>query len=100
MRHELKIDSKNFNAILFGNKTYEIRLADRDYMVMDKLLLRETRFTGKEMKQGKPLAYTGKRIYARVTHVLQGPIYGLKEEWVILSLSVYDMITGIKIKTI
>ena len=89
MRHELKTDSKNFEALAAGVKLYEIRLNDRDFTIVDELILRETRFTGKKMKEGKPLIYTGSRIYAWITHILSGPIYGLKDGWVILALDIF-----------
>ena len=39
--HKLKIDSKYFDAVLKGFKTFEIRKNDRNYKVGDKLILQE-----------------------------------------------------------
>lgn len=83
---ELKTDSDVFQDVWSGRKTYEIRFNDRDFQVGDTLVLRETEHTGAEMKAGKPLAYTSRELRAEVTHVLAGPIYGLADGWVILSL--------------
>lgn len=85
MTHELKTDPEVFEALHQGNKTFEIRFDDRGYRVGDRLLLKETRHSGEEMKQGKPLVYTGRMMGFAVSYILRGPIYGLKEGWVIMS---------------
>jgi hypothetical protein len=85
MRHELKTDPEVFQAVLRGEKLFEIRFDDRGFMVGDHLLLIETEFTGEEMKAGKPLVYTGDAYDFEVNYILRGPIYGLKEGWVIMS---------------
>lgn len=91
MRHELKTDPEVFKAIFSENKPYTIRFDDRGYSVLDELVLKETKYTGEEMKNGKPLIiFTGIEIIAWVTHVLRGPIYGLKRGWVILSLRIIE----------
>lgn len=41
MRHELKTWPGPFAAVLYGEKTYEIRKADRPFAVGDVLVLRE-----------------------------------------------------------
>jgi hypothetical protein len=103
--HTLKTDPEVFQAAMQGVKTWEIRKDDRGFKVGDILCLRETEYTGEEMKfQGrrdwaytneelealkpKPLKYTGRELYMRVTYILRGPIYGLKEGWVIMSVVV------------
>ena len=85
MKHELKTDKEVYEAVVDGQKTYEIRFDDRGYAVDDVLLLRETAFSGEQMKAGSPLVYTGASIGVKVTHVLRGPIYGLMDGWVIMS---------------
>lgn len=86
MRHELKTDSKVFEASWCGEKPYEIRFNDRSYSVGDVLVLRETVHTGAEMKAGLPLIYTGRTIVAVVKWMLHGPAYGLSDGWVIMSI--------------
>ncbi|WP_313624132.1 DUF3850 domain-containing protein [Achromobacter sp.] len=81
--HLLKTDPKVFQAVLSGAKTFEIRLNDRGYAVGDVLGLRETRFTGAEMRAGAPLVYTGRECQRFVSHVLTG--YGLADGWCCLS---------------
>ena len=85
--HSLKTDPVVFQAVLDGLKTYEIRKNDRGYAVDDMLVLRETVSTGAEMAAGAPLEYTGRTIAAKVSHMLEGPVYGLTEGWVIMSLA-------------
>jgi hypothetical protein len=84
--HELKTDSFVFDSVVMGYKTYEIRKNDRDFTVGESVLLKETKYTGEEMKSGAPLVYTGREFKALITHLLQGPVYGLQEGWAILSI--------------
>lgn len=83
--HELKTDPEVFQASFWGKRDYEIRYNDRDYQVGDTLILRETEFSGEEMKQGKPLRYTGLKMTRTICHVLTG--YGLQDGWVILAVN-------------
>lgn len=84
--HELKTDPEVFEAVLEVTKTHEIRYNDRDFKIGDTLHLRETRYTGQEMRgpEPRPLEYTGREITRVVSHVLEG--YGLQPGWVVLSL--------------
>lgn len=83
--HTLKTDPEVFAAVLSGEKTFEIRLNDRDFKVGDALHLLETASTGAEMKAGAPLTYTGRKAFRTVSHVLTG--YGLAEGWCCLSFA-------------
>ena len=85
--HELKTDPDVFYALISGRKTYEIRRDDRGFRVGDTLVLRRTVHSGDEMAQGEPLRYTGEEAVRRVTHILEGPAYGIAEGWVILSVN-------------
>lgn len=87
MLHELKTDPELFQAVLAKKKTYEIRKDDLGFKDGDELWLYETKHTGKDMRLGKPLEYTGKVIPVKVMHILRGPIYGLKDGWVIMSIT-------------
>lgn len=84
--HELKVDQDAFDAVQDGCKTFEIRKADREFRVGDAILLRCTFYTGAEMAAGSPLIYTGETARRIITHILRGPIFGLADEWAILSL--------------
>ena len=96
--HALKTDPLVFEAVLTGGKTYELRKnTDRVFRVGDWLRLLETQYTGAEMAahhngaypgemvEGKPLVYTGRKVIVEVTHILNGPIYGLADGWSLLS---------------
>lgn len=83
--HEIKADAAVFEASFKWLKNYELRFNDRDYQVGDMLKIRETQFTGAEMKAGAPLIYTDRAINREIAHVLRGPAYGLADGWVILA---------------
>jgi hypothetical protein len=88
--HELKTDPKPFDDVVRGSKRFEIRKNDRNFDVFDCLHLRETLHTGEEMAKGAELIYTGRECLVTVVHILRGPIYGLVEGWVILSVEPTD----------
>lgn len=85
--HELKTDPEVFDAVARGDKTYEIRRNDRNFLVGDMLILHETRYTGQEMSgpEPRPLEFTGRTETRIVSHVLEG--YGLQPGWAILSFA-------------
>lgn len=87
MEHKLKTDPAAFDDVVSGKKKFEIRLDDRGYQANDFLILRKTRFTGTEMKEGAPLEYVGPSLYFYVTYIMRGPIYGLADGWVIMTIS-------------
>jgi len=99
MVHELKTDPEVFQAVHGGGKNFEIRKNDRNFQVGDELWLKETVYTGAEMRPqhdggypgtvtpGKPLEYTGRMIARTVTYILNGPIYGLVDGWCIMSIA-------------
>jgi len=87
--HNLKTDSDVFKSVQCGDKTFEIRKDDRGFQVGDYLVLLETKYTGEQMKSepASPMLYTGEACVRRVTHILRGPKYGLREGWVIMSVA-------------
>lgn len=86
MNHELKTDPDAYDDVRIGIKKFEIRKKDRDFRVGDILVLQETKHTGAQMADGAPLVYTGDELRVLVTHIMQGPIYGLADGWVIMSI--------------
>ena len=92
--HELKTDPDSFDESWRGKKSWEIRLNDRDFRIGDSLVLRETNYTGEEMKAGKPLVYTGNRMLVEVSFIMAGPIYGLQDGWVIMSTNELERVSA------
>ena len=87
MEHELKTDPDVFDDVVSARKLFELRFNDRNFNVGDILKLRKTKYTGKEMSEGKPLEYIGNPFYVLVLHILKGPIYGLADGWIIMSIT-------------
>lgn len=84
-RHELNTDHDVFQLQVDGIKNCEIRLADRDFQVGDLLVLKETEFTGEQMKlQDYPLVYTGRTWEVEVVAMVHGEKYGLLPDHVLL----------------
>lgn len=74
--HELKILPKYLDAIVSGEKRFELRKNDRDYQVGDILCLRE--YDGE---------YTGREKYYSINYILKDcPEYGLMDGYCILGL--------------
>ena len=75
--HELKIKPEYYRAIERGEKTFEVRYNDRNFKEYDILELHE--FCGDE--------YTGRKITAEVTYLLDDPEF-CKEGYVIIGIKV------------
>lgn len=84
----LKTDPAVFQDVLKGKKTFEIRFNDRGYQVGDLIVLKETKFTGQQMGEGRPLIYTGREMQKQISYILSG--YGLQDGWVILGITDLD----------
>lgn len=69
MTHSLKIWSQFYDAIVRGDKTYELRKNDRGYKKDDVLHLREWRH--------KDQQYTGREMNVRVSWITYGPSFGI-----------------------
>lgn len=79
--HELKILPEYFRAVVSGEKTFEVRFNDRNFKKGDIL----------HLKEWTPDGYTGRRIDADVTYVLDSPDY-CKEGYVIMSIKPFSVI--------
>lgn len=86
MNHELKTDPIPFQEVWQENKLFEIRKNDRNFTNEDTVTLKETVWSAQQMKEGKPLEYTGREIEAEIPFVLYGG-YGLQEGYCVFSLS-------------
>lgn len=107
--HELKTWSKPFEAILKGEKTYEIRKEDRSFEVGDSLLLKEfdahaecdgegviwegPTFAQKTSQVCCPAphgVYSGREIRVKVTYKTEGGQWGLPDELCVLGIAPED----------
>lgn len=77
MQHDLKLQTRFFEAVLNGTKSFELRENDRNFQVGDTLLLREY------LPEDK--SYTGRAIEKSITFMLVGE-YGLRHNMACLSL--------------
>lgn len=78
MTHELKTWPEYFEQIWIGDKTFELRKFDRPYQQGDQLVLLEYDPTKAK--------FTGRKIWAEVGYIFSKPVFGLKDEYCILSL--------------
>lgn len=90
--HELKTDPEVFQQSWEGSKVWEIRYNDRDFALYDTLILNETQYSGAEMRGGRPLIYTRRRIFTAVVGIVEG--YGLMPGWCILSVKILKRVDG------
>ena len=85
--HTLKTDPVPFSRSWNGEKPWEIRYNDRDFKEGQTVKLKETIYTGAEMRSlNKPLQYTGRSIVGTITCIFKGPVYGLAQDWVIFTV--------------
>jgi hypothetical protein len=79
VEHELKCGPRYFEAIIDGRKTFEVRINDRDFHVLDILWLREwDPVTG----------YSGRETRREISYLLLGGGFGVDSEWCVLGLRV------------
>lgn len=85
--HRLKTWPVHFSQILEGKKTCEVRKNDRNFRVGDELLLQEYA-PENYWDPGDPVEseYTGRILHRRITHILKGEDYGIKNGYVVLSI--------------
>lgn len=76
--HELKTWPAYFIAVCNGEKTFEIRKDDRQFVIDDVLCLREWCPDLQE--------YTGRHELKRVSYVLRGGQFGVQEGYVVMGL--------------
>ncbi len=91
--HELKTDADSYSAIEGNLKTNTTRINDRNFQAGEYVVLRKTKYTGEEMKNGHPLIYSGVAIMCKITHIEQGH-EGIYSAWAVLSLRIIDRHPG------
>lgn len=88
--HKLKTIAPYFQQTKSKQKTFELRKNDRDYQVGHILLLMEWNEEGQQSNNPIRGNYTGNGFFVKISHILQGGIYGLDKNFVILSLEFLD----------
>lgn len=74
MKHDLKILPEYFDAILSGDKTFEVRCTkDRTFNLGDTLRLREWHYSAEIA--GANGGYSGREVSVDVTYILPGITY-------------------------
>ncbi len=76
MVHELKIEAPYFEAVLRGEKKFEIRKNDRGFQKGDIVVL-------KELSPKPPERFTGRAVEVEITYVTG---FMQKENWVVFAL--------------
>ena len=79
--HELKIYPKYFEEVMNGNKTFEVRKNDRHFKVGDAIVLNEW----------DNIKYTGRKIHAVITYILDDTFIGLEKGYVAFAFAVMRM---------
>jgi len=75
--HRLKTWPPYFADSMFGNKSFELRINDRDYKVGDYIVLEEW--------DPKTEEYTGQSLMRHVTYILKES-FGLPENMVVMAV--------------
>jgi len=78
MTHALKTWPEYFDAIVMGDKNFEVRRADRDFAVGEILLL--------QCYDPKIQKYTGQEIRMKITYILKGGSFGIEEGYVVMGI--------------
>lgn len=76
--HELKTWNEYFSMVFSGSKSFEVRKNDRDFKLLDEVLLRE--FDPNTEK------YTGRILHRRISYIFKGGQFGIEEGYVVLGL--------------
>lgn len=80
MKHDLKCWPDQFKRIRAGQKTHEVRRADRPYAVGHVLALREW--------DPATETYSGEQLLAAVTHLTEPGTFGLPPDLCVMSIAV------------
>lgn len=83
--HNLKCWPEFFNAILRGDKTFDIRFNDRDFRSGQEIVLKEWVPNDIEHSDRSP-GYTGRILHRKINYTLTGEQFGIKEGFIILNL--------------
>ncbi len=85
-KHELKLETKWFDAVVNGFKNFEVRKNDRDYKVGDTLLLQEI------ISADGKREYTPRSLYTVITFIITHEEFpdGINEGYCVLGIRLGD----------
>lgn len=83
--HKLKTWPEYFYAVRGGQKTFEVRRADRDFRVGDLLCLEQWCPTQNQYVRNK--ARFPETVVVRVTYILPGGQFGIEPGFVVMGIS-------------
>lgn len=84
--HELKVIQPYYAWVESGEKTFEVRKNDRNFIVGDYLQLREYR---PDLACGRG-DYTGNQCTRVIRHILPGGQFGIESGYVVMGLDYVD----------
>lgn len=91
MRHQLKTTSKQYQAIVTGKKSFDVRKNDRAFVVGDTLLLNEIK--------GVEGYYTGNSCYVMVKYILKDKDHpGLRIDYVVMGIDFISIIKPVDLR--
>jgi hypothetical protein len=76
--HELKTWPEYFQEVFMDHKTFEVRKADRDFKVGDKLILKEWDNVNER--------FTGRQLARTITYILPGGQFGVWKGFVVMAI--------------
>ena len=79
MTHELKIRPQFFDKVISGEKTFEIRKNDRNFIVGDRIILKE---------YDKETGFTGRNAVFEITYVMTDTEF-VKKGFAVLGIKPY-----------
>ena len=83
--HYLKTWPVYYNAVHLDQKSFEVRKNDSDFVVGDMVVLEEwAPNNDKDLSEGGE--YTGRKLFRRISYIMNGGSFGLEKGNVILSL--------------
>lgn len=81
IHHDLKCEFPYFDEVACGDKPFEVRRDDRDFKMNDLIKLHEV------MKvDSGPVKKTGKVLIVKITYILKGERWGIKEGFCVLGV--------------
>lgn len=82
MTHELKTWPEYYDAVVSGQKTFEVRKSDREFSAGDTLFL--------QCYDPETAAYMGQQIEVKVTYILRGGAFGVQDGYVVMGIRIIN----------